>query len=70
MDQSKPVATPFESESRLIKEESENELFDQKSYQSAVGSLFYLTKRTRPDDACSQYQAKFVTNQQNSTGQL
>ena len=49
MDQSQPMATPFEPGSKLIKENGESELFDQKSYQSAVGSLLYLATRTRSD---------------------
>ena len=49
VDQSKPVATPFKPGSKLIQEDSENQLFDQKIYQSAVGSLLYLSTRTWPD---------------------
>ena len=54
MDQSKPVAKPLESGTQLINEESEIALFDQKSYQSAVGSLHCVRSPYRKRD--------FVTN--------
>ena len=33
----------------LLEAVEEDDMFDQEIYQSAVGSLFYLSTRTRPD---------------------
>ena len=49
MDQAKPIATPVDSSSKLVKAMEEDEPFDQQQYQSAVGSLLYLSVATRPD---------------------
>ena len=49
MEDAKPVATPVEASSKLVKATEECEEFDQGLYQSAVGSLLYLSVGTRPD---------------------
>ena len=49
MDKSKPVSTPVESGAKLVKATDEDDLIDQELYQSAVGSLLYLSTKTRPD---------------------
>ena len=49
MNNSKPVATPVESCSKLLIESGEK--CDQQLYQAAVGSLLYLSVWTRPDIA-------------------
>ena len=50
MENAKPVATPADSNSKLVKaEELDSELHNQAEYQSAVGSLMYLSCATRPD---------------------
>lgn len=51
MQESKPVSTPSAPDSKLIKKTAEDEEADQKKYQAAVGSLFYLSAKTRPDIA-------------------
>ncbi|PIK49151.1 putative Gag-pol polyprotein [Apostichopus japonicus] len=49
MENSKPVSTPVEVSSKLVKATEESELVDQGLYQSIVGSLLYLSTMTRPD---------------------
>ena len=49
MDDSKPVATPVESGSKLVKATDDDDLVNTELYQSAVGSLLYLSTKTRPD---------------------
>ncbi len=53
MEESKPMSTPVEIGSNLVKASNEDDLFDKETYQSAVGSLLYLSTRTRPDIAYS-----------------
>ena len=53
MDNSKPVGTPVETGTKLVKAKDEDNLVDQELYQSAVGSLLYLSTKTRPDIACA-----------------
>ena len=49
MKDAKSVATPVDASTRLIKAEGGEEEVDQSLYQSAVGSLLYLSGGTRPD---------------------
>ena len=49
MEESKAVSTPIQLGSNLVKAVDEDDMFDQEIYQSAVGSLLYLSTRTRPD---------------------
>ena len=48
MNNSKPVGTPVEIGTKLVKAKDGNNLVDQELYQSAVGSLLYLLTKTRP----------------------
>ena len=43
------MSTPIQLGSNLVKAVEEDDMFDQEIYQSAVGSLLYLSTRTRPD---------------------
>ena len=49
MDKAKPNKTPVSSSSRLRRRNDEEEGVDRSLHQSAVGSLLYLSTRTRPD---------------------
>jgi hypothetical protein len=49
MSEAKPVATPIEPHSTLTKAKDDDELCDQKTYQSIIGSLMYAAVATRPD---------------------
>ena len=49
MEEVKPVKTPVDVNSKLLKATEVSELFDQGLYQSAIGSLLYLSTRTHPD---------------------
>ena len=51
MDEANPVETPMEVNLKLMKRSPEEEVFDRKLYQSVVGSLLYLSTKTRPDIA-------------------
>ena len=51
MDNSKPVGTPVETGIKLVKAKDGDNLVDQELYQSAVGSLLYLSTKIRPDIA-------------------
>ena len=48
MQESNPVATPVNVSTKLTKATDENPI-DQQKYQSAIGSLMYLSVSTRPD---------------------
>ena len=49
MENSKPVRTPVDTGTKLVKATDDEECVDQKLYQSAVGSRLYLSVGTRPD---------------------
>ena len=51
MDNSKPVGTPVEIGTKLVKPKDGDNLVDQELHQSDVGSLLYLSTKTRPDIA-------------------
>ena len=48
MEHAKPVTTPVDTAVKLVKA-TEDECVDQKRYQSAVGTLLYLSTATRPN---------------------
>ena len=54
MDKCKPVDTPIDASSKLRKTEEGETTCDRALYQSAVGSLLYLSTKTRPDIAYMQ----------------
>ena len=49
MDESKPAETPVDVRLKLMKAEDQEGLCNKELYQSAIGSLLYLSTRTRPD---------------------
>ena len=51
MEHCKPVTTPADAGLKLTKGTEDSEYVEEKHYQSVVGSLLYLSMRTRPDIA-------------------
>ena len=49
MNNSKPVSTPIDPNTKLTKTTDDEQSIDQQLYQSAIGSLLYLSGGTRPD---------------------
>ena len=49
MENAKPISTPVAVNTKLMLKTEDSEYFDKETYQSAVGSLLYLSTRTRPD---------------------
>ncbi len=57
------MSTPVDPSMKLVKAEDGEDTFDQSVYQSAVGSLLYLSTGTRPDVAFAiSNVAKFSSN--------
>ena len=64
-----PAQTPFDSSSFLVPTVERDEIFDQEEYQAIVGSLIYLSSRTRPDISYAGIKiSQFSSKQQNSIG--
>ena len=51
MKDAKLSKTPVNMNSKLLKASENSEVLDREQYQSAVGSLLYLSTRTHPDIA-------------------
>ena len=51
MEDSKPVRTPVDPGVKLVQCVNEDDVQNQKTYQAVVGSLLYLSTKTRPDIA-------------------
>ena len=51
MTDAKPVSTPLDANSKLMNAADDSDTVDVELYQSAVGSLLYLSVATRPDIA-------------------
>jgi len=49
MEDAKKIRTPVDTSTKLVKGAVEDTCVDQQLYQSAVGSLLYLSIATRPD---------------------
>ena len=49
MQDAKPVSTPVDTSVHIIKATDNDDCVDQQLYQSAIGSLLYLSVDTRPD---------------------
>ena len=49
MEECKPVGTPVDVSSKLTCATADDDCIDQQRYQSAIGSLMYLSVSTRPD---------------------
>ena len=49
MDNSKPVSNPIDPSTKLTKATDDEQSIDRQLYQSAIGSLLYLSGGTRPD---------------------
>ena len=63
MENAKPIHTPADPSTKLLKATKDCEMADQVLYQSAVGSLLYLSSWTRPDITYAVGNvSKFCTN--------
>lgn len=71
MSDAKPVSTPVDTGTKLVKANDDSDEVNQGLYKSAVGSLLYLFSRTRPDIAYAVSNvAQFSANQTNNTEPL
>ena len=70
MQDCKAASTPVDTSTKLAKTTSDDECIDQQLYQSAIGSLLYLSVSTRPDITPLAPWHVFLQIQQNNTGQL
>ena len=62
MEDCNPAETPADASQRLKKAEENEEVSDKEMYQSAVGSILYISTRTRPDisyaiGSCARFSA-------------
>ena len=63
MDKCRPVGTPLEPNVKYYKTTENDELFDVKTYQMAIGSLSYASLCTRPDiSAAVGVLSQFMSN--------
>ena len=63
MESCKPVETPVDLSSKLIKATDDSEMSNKEEYQQAVGCLLYLSSATRPDITFAVNNvAKFTAN--------
>ena len=66
MNKCKPVSTPVNPDVKLSTNEAQDSECNQKMYQGAVGSLMYLSTKTRPDIAhAMSVVARFSSNPSN-----
>ena len=63
MDNCRPVSTPIEPKTSLVKASDSDPVFEQNLYQGMIGSLMYLVTCTRPDLAFSvSYLSRFASH--------
>ncbi len=72
MQDCKTIRTPVDTSTKLVKAKDEDTFVDQAQYQSAVGSLLYLSAATRPDItyAVGNVAISVVQSQQSNIGLL
>jgi len=71
MNDSKPVASSVNCDVKLIPCDNSEDVYNQQRYQAVVGSLLYLSTKTRPDIAFAVARwLVFVPTPQEIIGQL
>lgn len=71
MEETKPVSTPVDVNSKLLAASDDSDLVGQRLYQSAVGSLLYLSCWIRPDITFAVSNvARFAQSPPNNIGLL